>query len=203
MNKTYIQGSLFLRKGPKPVSRETIENLKNLTYQLHGEETYINEGTMDWSYVDELHQLIINEKGMFLRRRDLFGQYSKELIPVTEEELENDYIDFMEYLKTANYIGKLGIRTKETKDGDRSYMSEPLLVLYQSPTHTITYRNLSFFESNENAVPIKILNAKYCSDWKFYGEQKDLYKNPTTLYLELLKESINKNNKNNKNNKRK
>ena len=195
MEKVYMQGSLFLKKGPEPISREDVEELRNLSYQVTGTEYLVEEGTMDYSYVDDIHQLIINENGMYLRRRDCIGVYENELIPITEEQLEEDYIDLLKFLKSAKYIGKYGTRTKETENGDRSYMDEQVLVLYQSPTHTIIYEKLLC----EEKPIIGVLDSRFYENWDFDENQVDIYNDPAKLYIDLLKESYNmEENKNDK-----
>lgn len=188
MQKVYLQGGLYLRKGPKPTGYELAESLRNLTYILHGKECDVNEGEMDYSYVDEIHQLIINNNKMYLRRRDNFAGWETKYIPITKEELEHDYIDFMEFLKESTYIGKYGKMTKPAGK-DKSFVNEKTLVLYQSKTHMIIYDDF-IKEFHPNNIPIQVLNSRYCNDWEFYEESTILYQNPTELYKDIYKESF-------------
>ena len=171
MEKTYVQGSLYLKKGPKEVDPDVVEALRNITYQLNDEESDVSYGAMDYSNVRFLHQLIINENGMLLRVRNSIGNFEDRSIVTSPEDLEENYIDFLQFLKSANYIGRRGLRTKPAENDDISYThGEKAIVLYQSPSHTIVYNDNKhsdmFFESK---VPITILDERYCDDWEFEG----------------------------------
>lgn len=180
MNKVYFQGRFYLKK-------EAGTEIPIKDVDITKGEFYYNP---NYESVCELHQLIINSKGMFLRRRDALGKYSEELIPVNEDDLEKNYIDFMKFLKESKYIGKLGKRTKPTQFGDMSYTDFPTLVLFQTNTHTIIYN--SMIEDLTN-IPISILDSRYCNDWEFFGEQNTIYQNPMDLYKDLYKDSFKQN----------
>lgn len=188
MSKIYLQGQLFLKKGPKPISKDLAESLKKITYILHGKECDVKEGQIDYSGVDCIYQLIIYNNKMFLRRRDSYDNWNKEYIPITEQELEKDYIDFMKYLKESTYIGKYGKRMKPALgNGDRSYMDKDILVLYHSDTHMVIYSDF-IKEFYPNSTPIKILDSRYCNNWEFCEKAETLYNNPIELYKQIYKE---------------
>lgn len=186
MSKVFLQGSLYLRKSPKPVSYELAEKLKKLTYKLHGKECDINVGQMDYSYVDEIHQLIVINQKMFLRRRNNYNGWVEKYIPITIEELEKDYIDFMEFLNKSTYIGKYGLRTKPAGK-DKSFMNEKTLVLYRSKTHMIIYDDF-IKEFHPNNIPISVLDMRYCDNWEFDEKTTSIYENPIELYKDIYKE---------------
>lgn len=177
-----IQGTLYLRKGPKQVNSENIDMLRNLTYLLKGEEGCIPYNSLNYTNVDDFHQLFIDNNKMFMViYRNLGHDYS--LREITPEELRNDYIDFISFLSSAEYIGRYGRRTKPAKNGDKSYMDtqSKLIILYYSKTHLICVE-----EDEINSVII--LNSQYCDDWEFYGEKLDIYKTPSELYSTVFKE---------------
>lgn len=193
-NEILIQGNLYLKKGPEPVSQTLADNLSNLTFLLKGEESIVPIGSADWSYTDDIHRLIINENGnMFLNQRDYFGGMSEQNVSISSKQLSEKYIELSDFLANAKYIGKMGYRTKPIDERNKSYMSSPATVLYIGDTHVITYNNdpmdKSFYGNN---VPIHISDARYTKDWHFFGNDLGIYNNPNNLFNDLYKEAINK-----------
>ena len=72
MTNIYVNGSLYLKKKPKnnPLSYKGLGNI---------------------------HQLLFTEEGMFLRQRSCGGYYFDELIKVTPEQLDNEYINLLTF----------------------------------------------------------------------------------------------------------
>lgn len=191
MDKVYLQGQFFLKKGPTPVSESLVERYKKVTYLLHGKEDNIQVGQLDWSSVDKLHQLIIKDNKMFLRQRGVLGYYETDrIIEVTAEELDNNYVDFMIALKQGEYIGKYGKRTLPIKaTGDKSFMYDDTLVLYQLQNHMIVY-NKKIHDWDQDIVPISLIDARYIPDWTYSEEQQTLYSDPQKLYKDLYIEAL-------------
>ena len=189
MNKIYVQGSLFLKKGPTVYDDKEIDNHNEFMEPLFGDYFKLEHGELNWHNVSNLHQLIITENGMYLRVRDQLGDFSESLYPITPKELEDNYIDFKQFLGESEYIGKFGVRTKPTKRGDTVFVDAPVIVLYRSDSHIILYDDKMMFKGFE---PIQIYDSRFCQDWKFMGEQLDLYKEPYDLYRKLFDDSIKK-----------
>ncbi len=192
MQKIYIQGQLFLKKGPKPASKELADSLKRLSYFFNGKAFDVEEGQLDYSGVNDIHRLIIYNNKFFLKSRDSFG--GKRCIPITEQELEKDYIDFMKFLKESKYVGKYGRRTKPALGGKCiSFMNEDVLILYHSNTHMIIYSDF-IKEHYPFKTPIEILDSRYCNDWEIHKKSETLYNDPIELYKSIYKEPLDEEN---------
>lgn len=138
-----------------------------------------------------LHQLIISEEGFFLRKRNFMGEYY-DIIPVEPQTLDDEYIDFMQFLKEAEYIGKKGKMTQPSTGGDISFMMRKPIVLYRGKEHMVLYHGKEDFSKLTycDNLPVSILDYRYMDGWQYMDDDKNDYIDPKKLYGDLLKESF-------------
>lgn len=136
-----------------------------------------------------IHQLVISEDGFFLRKRSFTGDYY-DIIPIEPQVLKEDYIDFMQFLKGADYIGKVGQMTQPSIGGDVSFMIRKPIVLYRGKEHIVLYHGKEDFSKLMywDNLPVSVLDYRYMDSWKYMTEEKNDYNDPKKLYSDLLKE---------------
>ena len=165
----YLNGALYLKRKPqeKPLSYKGLSNI---------------------------HQLLISEEGMFLRQRSCTGIYFDELIPVTQEQLDNEYINLLTFMQESEYIGRIGKMKKESLGGDIQFILRKPIVLYKGKEHMLIYSDREDFGGLRFAhnIPVDSLDYRYSDNWEFFGEQTQIYNNPEKIYRDLVMDSINK-----------
>ena len=160
MKKVYLNGSLYLKRKPKnnPLAYKGLSNI---------------------------HQLLISEEGMYLRQRDCTGDYYEDLIPVTIEQIENEYINLLDFLNEAQYIGRRGKMIKESLGGDIQFCMRKPIVLYQGKEHILIYSDIEDFGGLRfgDALPVDTFDYRYVQNWEFFGEQTNIY---STLRFDII-----------------
>ena len=166
----YLNGALYLKKKPE---------INPLSYKG----------------LSSIHQLIVSEEGMFLRKRSCSGDYFEELIEISPEILNKEYINLLTFLKESEYIGKRGKMTKESKGGDIQFLMRKPLVLYKGKEHMLIYSDIEDFGGLRftNNLPVDTLDYRYTDNWEFFEEQTNIYNNPQKLYRDLVMDSFNLN----------
>lgn len=141
-----------------------------------------------------IHQLLVSEEGMFLRKRDCTGNYFDELVPVTQEQLDNGYINLLTFMQESEYVGRRGKMKKESLGGDIQFLIRKPIVLYKGKEHMLIYSDIEDFGTMRFAhnIPVDSLDYRYSDNWEFFGEQTNIYNNPQKLYRDLVMDSINK-----------
>lgn len=167
MSNVYMNGSLYLKRKPK-------------------------EKPLSYKGLSNIHQLIISEEGMFLRQRSCAGYYFDELIPVTSEQLDSEYINLLTFLEEAEYIGQRGKMTSPSLGQDIQFIMRKPIVLYKGKEHMIIYSDINDFGKLRfgKSIPVDSLDYRYCQSWAFFGEQTDIYSNPKELYRDLVMDSF-------------
>jgi hypothetical protein len=162
-----MNGSLYLRRKPK-------------------------DNPLSYKGLSNIHQLLILEEGMFFRQRSCTGYYFDELTPVTKEELDTEYINFLTFLEEAEYIGRRGKMTKESLGGDVQFLLRKPIVLYRGKEHIILYSDREDFGKLRfaNSVPVDSFDYRYVQNWEIFGEQTNIYRNPKELYRDLVMDSL-------------
>lgn len=167
MNKIFLNGSLYLKRKPKT-------------------------NPLLYKGLSSIHQLLVSEEGYFLRQRDCAGNYFEDLIPVTIEQLEKEYINLLDFLNEAEYIGKKGRMTQSTAAGDIQFCIRKPIVLYRGKEHIIIYTDENDFSKLRfgHNIPIQALDYRYMDNWEYNGEQTNIYNNPQQLNKELIMDSF-------------
>lgn len=163
----YINGSFYLKRKPKT-------------------------NPTAYKGLSSIHQLLISEEGFFLRKRNFMGDYSEELISIDPQKLDEEYIDFMKFLKEAEYIGKKGQMTQPSSGGDISFIMRKPVVLYRGEEHIVLYHGKEDFSKLVywDNLPISVLDYRYMDNWNYLNDEPTEYSDYIKLYSDLLKESL-------------
>ena len=133
---------------------------------------------------------------MFLRQRGCDGEYYNEredLIPISIEQLETEYIDLLTFMKESEYIGQRGKMTQPSLGGDIQFCIRKPIVLYKGKEHMLIYSDINDFGAMRfgNSIPVDSYDYRYVTeDWEFYGEQLNIYNKPEKLYRDLIMDSL-------------
>ena len=167
MSNVYMNGSLYLKRKPK-------------------------ENPLSYKGLGNMHQLIISEEGMFLRQRSCTGYYFDELMKVTQEQLDNEYIHLLTFLEEAEYIGQRGKMTSPSLGEDIQIIMRKPIVHYKGKEHMIIYSDINDFGKLRfgKSIPVDSLDYRYNQSWGFFGEQTYIYRNPKELYRDLVMDSL-------------
>ena len=172
MNKIFLNGSLYLKRKPK-------------------------DNPLAYKGLSNIHQLLISEEGMFLRQSDCTGSYFNEkedLIPITQEQLETEYIDLLKFMEESEYIGRRGKMVKESLGGDIQFMMRTPIVLYRGKDNMLLYSDIEDFGGIRfgKNIPVDSFDYRYVQNWEIFGEPTHIYENPKELYRDLIMDSIDK-----------
>lgn len=167
MSNIYLNGGLYLKRKPKgnPLSYKGLSNI---------------------------HQLLITDEGMYLRQRSCAGYYFDELIEVTKEQLDTEYINLLSFLEEAEYIGRRGKMVTPSLGGDIQFMMRKPIVLYRGKEHMILYSDIEDFGRLrfEKSIPVDSFDYRYVQNWEIFGEPTHIYENPKELYRDLVMDSL-------------
>lgn len=180
MNKIYIQGSLYLRKEPFKLEIDSFEDEEF--------EDDLEDELVDYDSAISIYQLIIANDRMFLRQRTKIGDYLNTLVPVTKEELKDDYIDLSQLLNEDNHVGRKGRMSEVAENGSDMFVfyRQPL-VLYASDSHMVLYNDATIYREK---TPIEILDSRYCNNWEYFGDEVSIYSEASELYKDLLLDAV-------------
>ncbi len=170
----YLNGELYLCK----TSVIKFLNEKNI-YVSGNLPNYI----LDLFLKNNIFQLIIYNNSL-----NLFIDDINQLIKITEEELEKNFISLHSILKESNYIGQRAKMTKPISIGyginDSTYVNKiNPIILYKHPEFTIIYND----RLPINEFRISILPKVYGFNWFFYGEKYYIYNKKADLYKNIFK----------------
>lgn len=167
MSNIYLNGSLYLKRKPE-------------------------QNPLSYKGLSNIHQLIILEEGMYLRQRSCAGYYFDELIPVTIEQLDNEYINLLSFLEESEYVGRRAKMVTPSLGGDVQFLMRKPILLYRGTDHIILYSDREDFGKMRfaNSIPVDSFDYRYIGNWEIFGEQSNIYNNPKQLYRDLVMDSL-------------
>lgn len=213
MDKILINGEIFIKIKPHYIypNEEEIKEIEQRIYNIEFEEAHkgitnntimekemlldlknkIGKTKIDNRYMKDFHIIEINEKSVKMNSFNLIGE-KEELKYKDIQEINDEYIKLSTFLKDAEYIGKVFVRTKPlTINGikDISYITEDpyseTRILYRT-----SYAMLAEYKSI-NSRNLEMLEPIYFKDdnYKFIGNSHE-EKTKKETYKEILEEIL-------------
>jgi hypothetical protein len=191
----FVQSDLYLKK-----HRDSYKSI-NITPEVfsklsEGDTSSILDYAMNFGETNVLYQLIITESGPKIRFRFQDGRLSP-LVPITFEEINNEYIRLTDFFNDSSYIGRQAkIFTSYHDNND----FDDRLLLYKGESHIITYDfNKTEYLFNKK-LPIQIYDVDQLKKIELDDSKMDFFDDPKYFYSELYKEILNETKENLKEN---